>query len=273
MDIGTWLARSRSAGVARLDAQLLLAHHLGRPRTWLLAHDDEPIASALLARLHADLARCADGVPLAYLIGQREFCGLALQVNADVLVPRPETEGLVEWALDLARHAPLRRLVDLGTGSGAIALAFRHRAPADFDVHAVDRSEAALAVARANGARLQLPVTWHAGDWWAPLEGQTFGIAVSNPPYVKAGDPHLPALRHEPAQALVAGDDGLQALRAIVAGAPAHLAPGGWLLLEHGHDQAAAVAALLAAAGFAAIETRADLAGLPRLTGGRLPIA
>lgn len=273
MDISTWLARARSAGVARLDAQLLLAHHLGRPRSWLLAHDDEAIEPALLARLQSDLARRAGGEPLAYVVGQCEFCGLTLQVNADVLVPRPETEALVEWALDLAPRAPLRRLVDLGTGSGAIALAFGHRAPADFDVHAVDRSDAALAVARGNGERLHLAVTWHAGDWWQPLAGRTFGIAVSNPPYVKAGDPHLPALRHEPARALVAGEDGLQALRAIVASAPAHLAPGGWLLLEHGHDQAVAVAALLAAAGFEAIETRADLAGLPRLTGGRRPIA
>ncbi|MBL8286706.1 MAG: peptide chain release factor N(5)-glutamine methyltransferase [Rubrivivax sp.] len=273
VDIGGWLARARSAGVDRLDAQLLLARHLGRPRAWLLAHDDEAIAPALLARLEADLARRADGVPLAYLVGEREFCGLVLQVGADVLVPRPETEGLVEWALELAPQAPLRRLIDLGTGSGAVALAFRHRAHADFEVHASDRSEAALAVARANGARLGLPVTWHAGDWWEPLSGQMFGIAVSNPPYVKAGDPHLGALRHEPTAALVAGEDGLQALRAIVGGAPARLPPGGWLLLEHGHDQSEAVAALLAGSGFAAIQTRNDLAGLARLTGGRRPLA
>lgn len=273
MDIGTWLEHARRTSVARLDAQLLLAHHLARPRAWLLAHDDETITPALLARLDTDLARRAGGVPLAYLVGEREFCGLALQVNADVLVPRPETEGLVEWALEAVPRVPLRRLVDLGTGSGAIALAFRHRAPADFEVHAVDRSEAALAVARANGARLRLPMTWHAGDWWEPLAGQTFGIAVANPPYVKEGDPHLAALRHEPTQALLGGADGLQALRAIIGGGPAFLAPDGWLLLEHGHDQAAAVAALLAAAGFTAIETRADLAGLPRLSGGRRPPA
>lgn len=268
--IGHWLERARAAGVPRLDAQGLLAHHLGRPRTWLLAHDDEPLLPQVQRQADADLARRVAGVPLAYLVGEREFHGLVLQVNADVLVPRPETEGLVDWALALAARAPLPRLADLGTGSGAVALAVKHRRPT-FEVWASDRSAAALAVARANAQRLQLPVTWVEGDWWHPFAGQRFGLVVSNPPYVAEGDPHLAALRHEPQVALTAGADGLQALRQIVAGAPAHLAAGGWLLLEHGFDQAAAVTALLEAAGFEQIETRLDLAGLSRLTGGRRP--
>ncbi len=270
--IGQWLGRARAAGVARLDAQRLLAHHLGRPRTWLLAHDDEPLPPEVQRQADADLARRVEEVPLAYLVGEREFHGLTLQVGDDVLVPRPETEGLVDWALELAARAPLPRLADLGTGSGAIALAFKHRMPA-FEVWASDRSAAALAVARANEQSLQLPVTWLKGDWWHPFAGQRFGIVVSNPPYVAECDPHLPALRHEPQMALIAGADGLQALRQIVAEAPAHLVAGGWLLLEHGFDQAVAVAALLEAAGFEQVETRSDLAGLSRLTGGRRPPA
>ncbi|MCW5632171.1 MAG: peptide chain release factor N(5)-glutamine methyltransferase [Rubrivivax sp.] len=269
--IGEWLQHARSAGLARLDAQVLLAHHLGRPRAWLLAHDDDALPPGLAEPLEVDLARRTAGVPLAHLVGSREFHGLALNVSADVLVPRPETELLVDWALELAPHAPLPRLVDLGTGSGAIALAFKHRAPA-FDVVATDLSGPALAVARENGRRLDLPVTWLAGSWWQPLAGQRFGLAVSNPPYVADGDPHLPSLEHEPGLALVGGPDGLDALRCIVATAGAHLAAGGWLLLEHGFDQAHAVAALLRAAGFVDTGTRADLAGSPRVTGGRWPV-
>lgn len=271
MRIGDWLQQARAAGVARLDAQLLLAHHLGCPRTWLLAHDDETLDGGTLQRADADLVRRADGVPLAYLLGEREFHGLTLQVNADVLVPRPETEGLVDWALELAPQVPLPRLADLGTGSGAIALAFKHRAPA-FEVCASDRSPDALSTARANAQRLQLAVNWLEGDWWEPFGERMFGIVVANPPYVAEGDPHLQALRHEPVGALVAGADGLLALRRIVAGAPAHLAAGGWLLLEHGFDQAPAVANLLGAAGFDQVGTRTDLAGQPRLTGGRRPL-
>lgn len=269
--VGEWLERARESGVARLDAQQLLANHLGRPRTWLLAHDDELLPAQAQHQADADLARRAQGVPLAYLVGEREFHGLALQVNADVLVPRPETEALVDWALALSAEVPLARLADLGTGSGAIALAFKHHRPA-FEVWASDRSPAALRVAGANARRLQLTVTWVEGDWWRPLAGQRFGIVVSNPPYVAEGDPHLPALRHEPRMALTSGADGLQALRQIVESAPLHLVAGGWLLLEHGFDQAAAVAALLEAAGFEQVQTRRDLAGLDRLTGGRRPL-
>lgn len=272
MRIGQWLEQARAAGVARLDAQRLLARRLGRARAWLLAHDDEALPPAVLAGAEADLARRATGEPLAYIVGEREFRGLALQVTPDVLVPRPETEGLVDWALELAPVAPLPRLADLGTGSGAIALAFKQAAPA-FDVWASDLSAAALAVAKTNARRLQLDITWLAGDWWAPFTGQKFGIAVSNPPYIVQGDAHLQALRHEPPMALTAGPDGLQALRRIVAGAPPHLDAGAWLLLEHGHDQAPAVQALLVETGFEQVHTRADLAGLPRASGGRWPAA
>ena len=270
MRVGEWLQRARNMGVTRLDAQLLLAHHLGRPRTWLLAHDDEMLTAEAARPALTDLEHRAAGVPLAYLLGEREFHGLVLKVDPAVLVPRPETEGLVDWALELAPALPLPRLADLGTGSGAVALAFKHRMPA-FDVDASDRSAAALAVAEANGRHLGLKVNWLAGDWWQAHAGRRYGLAVSNPPYLADGDPHLPALRHEPRHALVAGPDGLADLHRIVQGAPAHLAPGGWLLLEHGFDQAPEVRELLLRAGFGAVQTRADLAGLPRCTGGRHP--
>jgi len=221
-----------------------------------------------LAAFDAAVQRRAAGEPLAYLVGEREFRGLALTVTAAVLVPRPETEGLVEWALEVA--PPGADVADLGTGSGAIALALRH-ARADLSVTATDTSAGALAVARANAARLRLPVTLAQGDWWAPLAGRRFDVAVSNPPYVAGGDPHLAALQHEPRAALTPEGDGLAAIRTIVAGAAAHLRPGGWLLLEHGHDQGQAARSLMAGAGFEAVATRTDLAGLDRCTGGHLP--
>lgn len=270
------LARAQAAGVERLDAQLLLAATLGRSREWLLAHDDEPLADEAAARYMALLARRAAGEPVAYLLGEREFHGLALQVTPAVLVPRPDTETLVDWALELlagplaADAAPA--VADVGTGSGAIALAVR-RGCTRAVLYASDASAEALAVARGNGQRLALPVHWLQGDWWQPFAAAgvpPLALALSNPPYIAAGDPHLPALRHEPLQALVPpGGDGLAALRTIVAGATAHLAPGGWLLLEHGHDQADAVALLLRDAGFAAVQHRQDLAGHRRCTGGR----
>jgi release factor glutamine methyltransferase len=260
------LAAAQAQGLARLDAQLLLAHLLRRPRAWLLAHDDEPLEAALAARFAALCARRADGEPLAYLTGEREFHGLSLVVGPGVLVPRPETEGLVEWALERLAGLEAPRVADLGTGSGAIALALAQACPRAA-VCAVERSPEALATARANGARLGLAVQWLAGHWWQPLAGRRFELVVANPPYIAAGDPHLPALRHEPAAALVSGPDGLDDLRAIVAGAAGHLAPGGWLLLEHGHDQGAAVRALLAQHGLVGAVTRQDLAGMDRCSG------
>ncbi len=263
------LEQARAAGVARLDAQLLLAHQLRRSRAWLIAHDDDALAPPAAAAFHAALAQRAAGCPLAYLLGRKEFHGLELEVSPAVLVPRPETEGLVDWAIELA--AEKASLVDLGTGSGAIALALAATLP-QCQVTATDASAEALAVARHNGERLGLEVEWLQGDWWAPLAGRRFDIALSNPPYIAGDDPHLTALGHEPRGALTPEGDGLAALRLLCAGAAEHLRPGGWLLLEHGFDQADAVHHLLAAAGFEAIETRRDLAGLPRCTGGRRPM-
>ena len=268
------LAEAGPLGVDRLDAQLLLAHHLQRPRSWVIAHGDAEIAPSLAMKVRADFARRADQVPLAYLTGWREFHGLALQVGAGVLDPRPDTETLVDWALALLAgelaDRPAPQVVDLGTGSGAIALAIAQRCPRA-QVHAVDASAEALALAQANGRRLGLPVRWLAGHWWVPLAGMQLDLALSNPPYVAEDDPHLPALRHEPRQALVAGRDGLDALREIIVRASAHLHPGGWLLLEHGHAQAAAVRGLLAAAGFEQMASRRDLAGIERCSGARRP--
>jgi release factor glutamine methyltransferase len=258
------LDAARRAGLARLDAQRLLSHRLGRPREWLIAHDDEALPPAAATAFEADLRRRAAGEPLAYLVGEREFHGLVLTVTPAVVVPRPETEGLVDWAIEVAPRGA--EVVDLGTGSGAIALALRHARP-DLALTATDASADALAVARANAERLQLPVRFVQGDWWAPLAGRRFDVAVSNPPYIAGDDLHLAALRHEPRAALTPEGDGLAALRNIVAGAAAHLPPGGWLLLEHGHDQGNAVRALLAGAAFEGVATRHDLAGLERCTG------
>jgi release factor glutamine methyltransferase len=264
------LAAAAALGVARLDAQVLLLHVLGRDpgdRGWLIAHDDEALAPTAGVRFDALCRRRLAGEPVAYLTGEKEFFGLPLQVDARVLVPRPDTETLVEWALEVLRERPAPRVIDLGTGSGAIALAIRQARP-DAQVEAVDRSADALAVAVANARRLGLPVRFRQASWLAGAG--RYDLVVSNPPYVAAGDPHLAALAHEPLQALVAGVDGLDDLRAIVASAPAHLEPGGWLLLEHGWDQAGAVRALLAAAGFTEPTSREDLAGIARCSGGRL---
>ena len=266
------LARARAAGVERLDAQLLLAHALARPRSWLLAHDDALLDADQVRWLQACLIRHAEGEPLAYLLGEQAFHGLTLSVNPDVLVPRPDTEVLVDWALDLLGDvlAGIEHpaVVDLGTGSGAIALAVKQAQPRAV-VIGTDSSDAALTVARSNALRLGLEVGFAHGSWWGAVPGQRFHLALANPPYIAAGDPHLPALRHEPACALSPGGDGLAALRQIVEGAARHAVPGGWLLLEHGHDQAHAVQCLLEAAGFERVETRRDLGDRPRCTGGR----
>lgn len=257
-------------GLDRLDAQLLLLHTLGRPvheRAWLLAHDGDTLPAGTWPAMAALCARRRAGEPVAYLLGEKEFHGLALQVDARVLVPRPDTETLVEWALDVAQGRDRPAMLDLGTGSGAIALALQHARP-DAVVDAVDASADALAVARANAQRLGLPVRFAQADWLAGA-ASGYDLIVSNPPYIAAGDPHLPALAHEPTSALVSGADGLDDIRRLVADAPAHLAPGGWLLLEHGHDQAAAVRALLTAAGLEAAQSRPDLAGIERCSGAQ----
>lgn len=264
------LARATALGLARLDAQLLLLHASGRrqdERAWLLAHDQDALSDPQAQAYEALCARRLRGEPLAYLVGEKEFFGLMLAVDDRVLVPRPDTETLVEWALQVLANREAPHVIDLGTGSGAIALALKQQRT-DACIEAVDRSDAALAVARANGERLGLAVAWRSGHWLAGA-ARGYDLVVSNPPYIRADDPHLRALTHEPLTALAAGDDGLQDLRAIVAAAPAHLAPGGWLLLEHGWDQAAPVRALLAAAGFDDIGSRQDLAGIERCSGGR----
>lgn len=273
MTVREALAAAEALGVARLDAQLLLLHALGRDlqdRAWLLAHDDAAVQRERYQQL---CLRRAAGEPVAYIVGEKQFYGLKLRVDARVLVPRPDTETLVEWALEVLGVTGAHRqpagadVVDLGTGSGAIALALKKHAPRT-RVTAVDASADALAVARANAAALGLDVTFRQGDWLAGSPDR-FDLIVSNPPYVAAGDPHLQHLAHEPLQALASGCDGLDDIRRIVAQAPRHLVPGGWLLLEHGWDQAASVRALLAAAGWAEVQSRRDLAGIERCSGGR----
>ncbi|MBB6599880.1 peptide chain release factor N(5)-glutamine methyltransferase [Luteimonas sp. MC1825] len=253
------------------DALTLLLHVLGRSHGWLYAHGDTPLAGDDAARLDALVARRAAGEPVAYLVGRRGFWSLDLVVTPDTLIPRPETELLVEQALARIPPATATRVADLGTGSGAIALAIASERP-QARVLATDRSAAALAVAGANARALGIGnVEFREGDWFAPLAGACFDLIASNPPYIAEGDAHLGRgdLRHEPAEALASGRDGLDAIRVIAAAAPRHLASGGWLLIEHGWDQGAAVAALLRAAGFAAVATIPDLEGRDRVTLGR----
>ena len=266
------LSTALAQGLARIDAQMLLLHVLGRAshdRAWLITHDTDTLPPATAAQFGALCQRRRAGTPVAYLTGRKAFYGLDLQVDARVLDPRPDTETLVDWALEVLAHQPAPRVVDLGTGSGAIALALQQQRP-DAQVLAVDASQDALAVAQANATRLGLPVQFQHGHW---LQGMAGGFAaiVSNPPYIAATDPHLAALTHEPLSALASGADGLDDLRSIIAQAPAHLAPGGWLLLEPGHDQAEAVAALLQQAGLAQVQSRKDLAGIVRCSGGQRP--
>jgi len=266
------LAAARRDGFHRLDAQLLLASVLERPRAWLLAHGDAPLDAAHEVALVTLLARRAAGEPLAYLLGAKEFHGLSLAVTPDVLVPRPDTETLVAWGLEvLDAKQGGADVLDLGTGSGAIALAIASACPRA-RVCASDVSEAALAVAQSNGAQLGIGVEWLHGDWWSALAGRRFDLVLANPPYVADADPHLPLLCHEPRIALCAGPQGLDALRAIVGAAPGHLTPGGWLLLEHGSEQGDAVTALLDRNGFGEIDQRRDLADHLRCTGGRSPL-
>ena len=262
-------------GLERLDAHSLLGHLLGHSRAWLIAHDDAPLPAAFAAQFAGACRRRADGEPLASVLGQREFHGLMLHVTPEVLVPRADTETLVDWALallpalDLIAPGRQPRVLDLGTGSGAIALAVAHSHP-PAQVSATDFSPAALTVARANAERLELTLSTLCGSWWlAVAPTQQFELVLSNPPYIAGDDPHLPALRHEPIAALTPGGDGLAALREIIAGAQPHLVPGGWLLLEHGWDQADAVARCLKQAGFQGVTTRRDIEGRPRCTGGR----
>ncbi|QDL36659.1 HemK/PrmC family methyltransferase [Rhodoferax sediminis] len=305
------LLEAQSRGLDRLDAQLLLLHALGRAthdRAWLLVHDTDALPPAVEATLDASVQRRSSGEPLAYITGHREFFGLDLRVDARVLVPRPDTETLVEWALEVldevsvqskpmlpdARdtaepalpgrwYRPLEgeapqalrgcfiSVIDLGTGSGAVALALKHARPA-LQVSATDASSDALQVAQANAQRLGLAIEFMQGSWLTPVHGRYHAI-VSNPPYIAAQDRHLIDLTHEPLQALASGHDGLDDIRLIIAQARAHLRPAGWLLLEHGYDQAGAVRQLLSGAGFEEVQSRLDLSGIERCSGGRAPRA
>jgi release factor glutamine methyltransferase len=260
-------------GQTRLDAQMLLLHACQLPihdRAWLLAHGEEVLSFETQARYLDFLQRRARLEPLAYITGVKEFFGLQLHIDQRVLDPRPETETLVEWALTCVADSSKPRIADLGTGSGAIALALKHSLPSS-QVTAVDASADAIAVATANANRLELEIVTHVGSWCATLAGQTFDLIVSNPPYVAEGDAHLAQLTHEPISALVAGKDGLDDLRQIVTQAAEHLKPGAWLLLEHGFDQAQAVQDILANQGFLSVQSRPDLAGILRCTGGQWP--
>ncbi|MBN8264429.1 MAG: peptide chain release factor N(5)-glutamine methyltransferase [Xanthomonadales bacterium] len=267
------LLQRASAMIERVDAEWLLAHALDRPPGWLWAHADDAVEAAARERFEALLARRAAGEPVAYLTGTQGFWSLDLRVTPATLIPRPETERLVELALArLPADAPCR-VADLGTGSGAIALAIARERPMAAVV-ATDASKAALAVAVANAQRNGIDNTWfRRGDWCEALGRERFDLIASNPPYIALGDPHLDQgdLRHEPPEALASGDDGLDAIRRIVRDAPAHLAPAGWLLLEHGWDQGQAVRALMAAAGFVELATEPDLEGRDRVTLGRRP--
>lgn len=283
LSVGRALAQAREAGVSALDAQLLLARLLDQSRAWILAHEDHTLSPSGEQRWRVWLARARSGEPLAYLLGDKEFYGLRLKVTRDVLIPRPDTEVLVDWALErLREHVRQRqhaRVIDLGTGSGAIALAILSACP-QAEVTALEASAPALDLALDNARRLGLALRGLLNDrassrpddrWWPALAGQRYDAIVGNPPYVRDEDPHLSALAFEPGDALVAGPDGLDDLDQIVRGAPDHLAPGGFVLLEHGWDQAEDVQAMMRQAGLAQVQSRRDLAGHWRCTLGEMP--
>lgn len=265
--------RAARGQIEAADAERLLAHATGRSRSGLYAHGDATLTGEDELAFEALVRQRLAGVPVAYLVGRQGFWSLDLRVTPATLVPRPETERLVELALDRIPGLEPVDVVDLGTGSGAIALALARERPLA-RVLATDASDAALAVAAGNARELGLDnVAFAGGDWWAATGGARFDVAVSNPPYIADGDPHLARgdLPSEPRTALASGPDGLDAIRAIAAGAPGHLRPGGWLLLEHGLDQGPAVRAVLVAAGFRDVATATDLEGRDRVTSGCLP--
>lgn len=265
----------RDCGLPRLEARALMERASERRREWLIAHGEDPVPEAIAAAFATLARRRRDGEPVAYLVGEREFHGHRFRVDPSVLIPRPDTETLVDWAIELA--APGARVLDLGTGSGAIAVSLA-LARTDLVVWATDRSAAALERARDNAARLlgterggSDAICWRLGAWWKAIaEDERFDVVVANPPYIDGDDPHLAQgdLRFEPREALTPGPDGMAAIAELVAGAPGYLAEGAWLLLEHGLEQGAAVRARLEEAGFAAVLTRRDAAGHERVSGG-----
>ena len=267
-NISLALAHARRLDVDGLEAQTLLLHVMQRSlhdRAWLLSNNTLELTSEQQTHYQQALRQLLDNTPLAYLTGWQAFHGLDLKVTPDVLVPRADTETLVDWALSVG--AEQARVLDLGTGSGAIALALKHKCPS-WTVQAVDQSANALAVAQANAQRLQLEVLFTRSNWFAQVQ-DTFDVIVANPPYIAQGDPHLPGLVHEPQSALVSGPQGLDDLQTIIVQAPSYLKPQGWLLLEHGYNQATAVCDLLRQKGFTQVQSRNDLAGIARCSGGR----
>ena len=273
------LAAAQTRGLERIDAQLLLLHALGKShgdRAWLLAHDNDKLDGDRTRQFEALAKRRAAGEPLAYILGYKEFFGLNLLVDPRVLIPRPDTETLVNWSLELLQSDAMpadAAVLDLGTGSGAVALALAlclKTAGRPKLVTAADTSVDALAVARQNAARLRVDLAFIESSWFDKVSGR-FHLIASNPPYVADADPHLANLIHEPLQALTAGPDGLGDIRQILEQAPYHLHPGGWLLLEHGFDQALPVRELLARRGFLQVQSRLDLAGIERCSGGQWP--
>ena len=270
MDLNKALVKAAKR-IPRREAEMLAAHALNKSRSWVISHGEYSLSVTEAEAIALTVEARALGSPIAYLIGEREFYGRPFKVDQRVLIPRPETELLVEAAL--ARlSAGESNVLDLGTGSGAIALTLALERP-DSHVTAVDASDAALDCASENAAALAVEnVSFMHGEWYAPVAGWSFDLIVSNPPYVAGEDAHLKAgdLRFEPRTALTDGSgDGLDSIRAIIADAPKHLAPGGWLLLEHGYDQAPACAALLAESGLTELIALTDLAGIPRVAGGR----
>ena len=262
------LGRGENA-IDRLDGECLLSHCLGKPRTWLFTWPDAMVEATTVARFRQLLQARRDGQPLAYLLGRQAFWSLSLAVNQHTLAPRADTELLVYWALELPLPATAR-VLELGTGSGAIALALAHERPG-WRITATDSSAKALQVARGNAGSLGLDqVNFLRSDWFEQVPLEPCNLLLGNPPYVAVNDPHLrgDGVRHEPAAALVSGADGLDALRLLAGGASRYLLRGGWLLLEHGHTQGEAVRGLLRAAGFDGVETRCDLAGRERVSGG-----
>lgn len=265
--------REAATKIGAEDARFLLLHVLGVAPAWLFGHGSDPMPAQAAALFETVVARRLAGEPVAYIEGRRGFWSLELEVTPDTLIPRAETELLVEALLDRLPADATLNVIDLGTGSGTIALSLAHARPA-WSVHATDRSEGALAVAHRNAERLGLQnVIFHAGDWFAPVAGQVFDAIVSNPPYIRDDDPHLMRgdLRFEPRSALASGADGLADIRRIVQAAPAHLQPGAPLLIEHGFDQGPALQTLMRSVGFVEVETLQDLEMRDRATLGWQP--
>ncbi len=263
------LVAAQACGLARIDAQLLMLHALNKPdtdRAWLVAHDQDLLDAKVQDEFQAISLRSRAGEPLAYITGYKEFFGLRFAVDKRVLVPRPDTETLVNWALDVLRGINNAQILDLGTGSGAVAIAIANYLKCT--VTATDISSDALAVASGNALRLAASVKCVQSSWFDNIETRSY-LIVSNPPYIADADPHLVALVHEPINALTAGRDGLRDIQQIVEHAPDHLIAGGWLMLEHGYNQSTEVRELLAKRGFSHVQSRLDLTGIERCSGGQ----